>query len=158
MKKTLNVEAMQSELSTSAFFQALSPSSPAPKKKPARPKPSQQKAQAVSPPRPVSTVPVLAATEITERTSLQPDARTPLRPSVRPFGRRIITRYAFEFFQDQLQHLKRFSLDEKYRDEKGSMSQMVREALDAYISRRLNQEAEGAAESTPVRPDGQQEP
>ena len=153
MKKTLDVEAMQSELSTSAFFQASSPSSPAPKKKPPRPKPTRQETQPVSPPRPVSTVPVLAAPEITGRTSLQPYDRT----SVRPSGRRIITRYAFEFFQDQLQHLKRFSLDEKYRDEKGSMSQMVREALDAYISRRLNQEAGGAAESTPVRPGNNQE-
>jgi hypothetical protein len=60
--------------------------------------------------------------------------------SARPYGptpvRRTITRYAFEFFQDQIENLRRFSLEEKARGEKGSMSQMVREAVDAYIARR----------------------
>ncbi len=59
-----------------------------------------------------------------------PPVRTPVRV------RRTITRYAFEFFQDQLQQLKKFSLEEQLLGEKGSMSQMVREALDAYISKR----------------------
>jgi hypothetical protein len=44
----------------------------------------------------------------------------------------------FEIYQDQHASLKRFSLEEQGRGEKGSMSQMVREALDAYISKRLN--------------------
>ena len=59
-----------------------------------------------------------------------------VRPSVRTPVRRTITRYAFEFFQDQIENLRRFSLEEKTRGEKGSMSQMIREAVDAYIARR----------------------
>ena len=48
--------------------------------------------------------------------------------------------HAFEFFQDQLETLKSFSLDEQLRGEKGSMSQMVREAIDAYIAKRIRTE------------------
>lgn len=72
----------------------------------------------------------------------QPPVRTEVRPSVVPSVRtpvrvrRTITRYAFEFFQDQIESLKQFSLDEKLRGEKGSMSGMVREALDMYIAKR----------------------
>lgn len=61
-------------------------------------------------------------------TSARPYARTPVR--------RTITRYAFEFFQDQIENLRRFSLEEKARGERGSMSQMIREAADAYIAKR----------------------
>jgi hypothetical protein len=35
-----------------------------------------------------------------------------------------------------VESLRRFSLEEKARGEKGSMSQMVREAIDAYLARR----------------------
>lgn len=50
--------------------------------------------------------------------------------------RRTITRYSFEFYQDQVERLQRFALDEKIRGEKGSMSEMVREAIDAYLAKR----------------------
>src|SRR5688572_3352416 len=54
---------------------------------------------------------------------------TPVRPFVAPPVRtpvrRTLTRYSFEFFQDQIESLRRFSLEEKARGEKGSMSQMV---------------------------------
>jgi hypothetical protein len=72
-----------------------------------------------------------------------PSARTPVAPSARTSGRRTITRYAFEFFQDQIETLRHLSLEEKSRGEKGSMSEMVREAVDTYISRRLNREESG---------------
>ncbi len=63
------------------------------------------------------------------------------RTSVRPYGRtpkkqRSITRYAFEFYQDQLDLLRHISLEEKMMGEKGSMSEMVREALDDYLAKR----------------------
>lgn len=65
---------------------------------------------------------------------------TEVRPSVRPYSRtgnkRTITRYAFEFYQDQIDTLRKFSLDEKLHGEKGSMSEMVREALDMFIAKR----------------------
>lgn len=66
--------------------------------------------------------------------------RTPVRTSVRPYSRtgnrRTITRYAFEFFQDQIETLRKFSLEEKLHGEKGSMSEMVREALDMYVAKK----------------------
>lgn len=65
-----------------------------------------------------------------------PHGSTSVRPPVRTPVRRTTTRYAFEFFQDQIENLRRFSLEEKARGEKGSMSQMVREAADAYIAKR----------------------
>ncbi len=78
-----------------------------------------------------------------ESTPELPPARSAEAPSVRTDVRvkRTITRYAFEFFQDQIENLKKLSLEEQLRGEKGSMSQMVREALDAYISQRQRTEA-----------------
>jgi hypothetical protein len=61
------------------------------------------------------------------------------RPYARTINVRHITRYAFEFFQDQISSLKQLSLDEKQNGEKGSMSQMVREALDDYLTKRKSQ-------------------
>jgi hypothetical protein len=65
--------------------------------------------------------------------------RTPVPPPVRPYAR-TLTRIPFEIYRDQHASLKKFSLEEQTRGEKGSMSQMVREALDMYIARRLNRE------------------
>ena len=62
-------------------------------------------------------------------------ARSSVRTSVR-IGKRTKTRYSFEFYQDQLETLRDFSLEEKRRGEQGNMSAMVREAIDAYIAKR----------------------
>jgi hypothetical protein len=51
-------------------------------------------------------------------------------------GRRTTTRYPFELYQDQVDTLKTLSLEEKAIGEKGSMSQMVRDALDEYLAKR----------------------
>ena len=69
-----------------------------------------------------------------EATPTREETRTPVRPSVRN-----LTRMPFEIYRDQHSALKQFSLEEQARGEKGSMSQMVREALDAYISKRRRQ-------------------
>ena len=69
---------------------------------------------------------------------VRPSPSAPVRTPVRI--KRTITRYAFEFFQDQIETLKKFSIEEQIRGEKGSMSQMVREALDAYIAKRKRTE------------------
>lgn len=73
----------------------------------------------------------------------RPDDRPLDRPSDpatdRPTGRigkRIKQRHSFEYFLDQIESLQGFALDEKQRGEQGSMSAMVREALDAYIAKR----------------------
>jgi hypothetical protein len=49
---------------------------------------------------------------------------------------RTLTRVAWEIYQDQVVRLRRLSLDEKEQGEKGSMSEMVREALDDYLNKR----------------------
>jgi hypothetical protein len=57
------------------------------------------------------------------------NARTPVRPS----GKRIITRNSFEIYEDQMESLRKLSFQEKMEGKLGSMSQMVREAIDAYL-------------------------
>ena len=69
---------------------------------------------------------------------MQNQDRCNVRPSVRPYA--VITRYAFEFYQDQLDWLRTTSLEEKTRGEQGSMSKMVREALDLYITKKKQKE------------------
>ncbi len=70
-----------------------------------------------------------------------PEQSTNSRPGVRAYGRtvqrRTITRYAFEFYQDQIETLRRVALEDKFNGEKGSMSEMVREAVDLYIAKRV---------------------
>jgi hypothetical protein len=65
---------------------------------------------------------------------------TPLdRTSGRTVGRcakRIPKRYPFEFYQDQLEELKRLSLAEQIDGGKGNMSEMVREAVDDWLAKR----------------------
>jgi hypothetical protein len=58
------------------------------------------------------------------------------RTDGRTDGRRTITRYAFELYQDQIETFRRFALEDKLRGGKGSMSEMVREALDTFIAKR----------------------
>src|SRR6266536_911639 len=60
----------------------------------------------------------------------------PVRSYARTPVRRQLTRYAFEFYQDQVEELRRLSLEEKMQGEKGSMSEMVREAIDAYLTKK----------------------
>ncbi len=57
------------------------------------------------------------------------------RPSVRT-PVRIIKRHPFELYQDQIERLKRISLEDQFQGGKGSMSEMVREAIDDYIAKR----------------------
>jgi hypothetical protein len=57
------------------------------------------------------------------------NARTP----VRPHGKRIITRNSFEIYEDQMESLRKRSFQEKMEGKLGSMSQMVRDAIDAYL-------------------------
>jgi hypothetical protein len=60
------------------------------------------------------------------------NARTPVRPN----GKRIITRNAFEIYEDQMDRLRKLSLEEKMNGRLGSMSAMVREAIDSYLQKK----------------------
>jgi hypothetical protein len=140
-KKTLNTGGLVNELEgASAFFQRpASPPQPAPSATPDS-QSKQSESQA-------GNSVIETASKDNPETANQIVVPSERRPPVRPYARtervkirRTITRYAFEFFQDQLETLKRFSLDEQLRGEKGSMSQMVREAIDAYIVKRKRAE------------------
>lgn len=58
-----------------------------------------------------------------------PAAPSPVRPM-----RRTITRCAFELYQDQLDQLRDLALREKQGGGRGSMSAMVREAIDRRLA------------------------
>jgi hypothetical protein len=156
MTKKLNVESITNELKEqSAFFRSTAPlpeESSLVETQQEKPS-SQAEKSPVSAPvvptkqigidQPPSTPPTLPSVpDIPEtvrpydRTVVRTDVRTDERTSVR----RTTTRYAFEFFRDQIETLKQFSLDEKMRGEKGSMSEMIREAVDMYISKRRNRD------------------
>ena len=72
------------------------------------------------------------------RPAARPAASSPARTtedaSATPADRRVITRKSFELFQDQFDTLKRLSLEDQLQGGKGSMSEMVREALDRFIA------------------------
>src|SRR5688500_7222966 len=115
-KPRLNESAMQSELSESAFFRGR--------------RAEQQQASQDEISRAGDQLPS-PAQELDEAPPTREETRTPVRPSVRN-----LTRIPFEIYRDQHSALKQFSLEEQARGERGSMSQMVREALDAYIGKR----------------------
>jgi len=64
------------------------------------------------------------------------DGEPPVRPYVRTPVRRQLTRYAFEFYQDQVEELRSLSLEDKIQGGKGSMSEMVRAAIDEYLTKK----------------------
>src|SRR5579859_4849772 len=61
-----------------------------------------------------------------------PNARTTQRPN----GKRIITRNSFEIYEDQMESLRKLSFQDKMAGKLGSMSAMVREAIDTYLKNR----------------------
>ena len=54
----------------------------------------------------------------------------------RPNVRRIITRNSFEIYEDQMDALRRVAYEERLQGGGGSMSKMVREAIDTYLEKR----------------------
>lgn len=63
--------------------------------------------------------------------SERPNGRTGERPN----GRRIITRNSFEIYEDQMDNLRERAFQEKRQGKIGSMSAMVREAIDHYLAK-----------------------
>jgi hypothetical protein len=73
------------------------------------------------------------------RQALHDDGVRPNAPSpVRPNGKRIITRNSFEIFEDQMDSLRKLSFQEKMDGRLGSMSNMVREAIDEYLQKKTS--------------------
>jgi hypothetical protein len=66
-----------------------------------------------------------------------PYGSTPRSPSKTEAPRRKIKqRHPFDIYQDQIDSLRELSFKEKMKGELGSMSAMVREALDNYLKNR----------------------
>jgi hypothetical protein len=119
MSKKLNIDAIANELEGSAFFRR-----PAPKQTDARPS------------TPLPEQAIVEENQSHPPQSERVNARTPVRPN----GRRIITRNSFEIYEDQMDSLRKLSLQEKMEGKLGSMSQMVREAVDTYLKTRRSRE------------------
>jgi hypothetical protein len=78
----------------------------------------------------VSTLP------ISDRATARPGDEPTNRPPDRVTNKRLLVRRGFEWYEDQLAALKRLSLQEQLEGKEGSMSAMVREALDDYLKKR----------------------
>src|SRR4051812_22538909 len=116
-KARLNADNVTNELmGASAFFKPSPPVAPesAPTAPPS-PEPQME-------PEPKSVIPVQAPTR-TPRTGVLPD---------RPAKRQMI-RHPFELYMDQLDQLRDLADAQRRRGEPGSMSRMVREAIDRYL-------------------------
>ncbi|MBB4984765.1 hypothetical protein [Streptomyces nymphaeiformis] len=105
----MDTDIITNELEGSAFF----------------PKKPQQFASSL----PASSVLTIKATA---RPGDEPAERRPDRPT----GKRVLIRRGFEYGQDQLTTLKKISLQQQLEGGDGSMSAMVREALDDYFKKR----------------------
>ena len=77
---------------------------------------------------------------ITDRATARPGDEATYRPDDRLTGKGILVRRGFEWREDQLRALKNLSLKEQLEGKPGSMSQMVRDALDEYLRRRAAEE------------------
>jgi hypothetical protein len=87
------------------------------------------------PPQPASQEekkPVIQEEQASQAIPERANARTPVRPN----GKRIITRNAFEIYEDQMDRLRKLSLEEKMDGKLGSMSAMVREAIESYLQKK----------------------
>jgi hypothetical protein len=128
MTKKLDTASITNELAQTAFFrqnsqpvkQQETPVTPLPEK------PGMQEAQ----PNGI----------ITDRPVARPGDEATYQPDDRPTGKGILVRRGFEWREDQLRALKNLSLKEQLEGKTGSMSQMVRDALDEYLKRRATEE------------------
>ena len=69
-----------------------------------------------------------------ERTDIRSDKRTENRTVSLP-TRRSTRRYSFEFYEDQIVTLKRLKYEAEMAGERLSLSDIVREALEQYLSK-----------------------
>jgi hypothetical protein len=95
-------------------------------------KPPQKSKDATPPPLPEKIV--IQEEQAKQVKPERANARTPVRPN----GKRIITRNAFEIYEDQMNSLRKLSLEEKMNGKLGSMSAMVRDAIDSYLQKKTS--------------------
>ena len=119
MTKKLNIASITNELEGSAFFPSKKTPSVSPTRQPVgdEPKP------------PEVIIPTIESKQLVPERANAPTGQ-------RPNGKRIITRNSFEIYEDQMGSLRTLSYQEKMEGKLGSMSGMVREAIDNYLQRR----------------------
>jgi len=79
--------------------------------------------------------PVITKSQPPQAKKAEPE-RANARTTARPNGsRRIITRNSFEIYEDQMDDLRELAFQEKRQGKLGSMSAMVRDAIDHYLTR-----------------------
>jgi hypothetical protein len=133
MKKHLNVDQIQSELrGGSAFFPGYIGGSPPPAA-------SQEAEEVTAETSTRSQSPPAPRQDTQKATPRAVPARAYARTPVRPNGKRIITRNSFEIYEDQMAALRQLSLQDKMEGKLGSMSQMVRDAIDTYLANKAPQ-------------------
>jgi hypothetical protein len=122
MGKKLNVASITNELAESAFFRHAQPMKQ--EEKLPTPLPEQPNIQEAR------TNPV-----ITDLPTARPSDEPTYRPDFRPNTKGVLVRRGFEWREDQLRALKKLSIKEQMEGKPGSMSQMVRDALDDYLTK-----------------------
>ena len=118
MKKKIDTQALVDELQQSAFFRRPTP--------PSTPTPTQASEQPGGFPNTATPTPPAAEDTRTPRTGSTPP--TPLR--------RQMIRHPFEVYSDQVEKLREFALEDRRNGGTGSMSKMVRDAIDRVITER----------------------
>jgi len=122
MGKKLNIASISNELAESAFFRHAQPMKQDEKLPTSLPEhPNIQEA----PTKPV----------ITDLPTARPGDEPTYRSDHRPTAKGVLVRRGFEWREDQLRALKKLSIKEQMEGKPGSMSQMVRDALDAYLQK-----------------------
>lgn len=124
MTKKLNTKSITNELEESAFFQKRETSIDSP-----TPPPVDEESKSAD-----SNIKGLVI-----QTKPQMTERANVRTYQRPNGKRIITRNSFEIYEDQMDSLRKLSIQEKMEGKLGSMSKMVREAIDAYLQKKASE-------------------
>jgi hypothetical protein len=122
MGKKLNIASITNELAESAFFRHAQPMKQEEKlPTPLAEHPNIQEAR---------TKPV-----ITDLPTARPGDEPTYRSEHRPTAKGVLVRRGFEWREDQLRALKKLSIKEQIEGKPGSMSQMVRDALDEYLTK-----------------------
>ncbi len=89
---------------------------------------------------PMDNFPTIQKPRISQENNTLPPERPNAPSPERSIVRRIITRNSFEIYEDQMDNLRRAAYEEKMQGGVGSMSKMVREAIDKYFN---DKKAEG---------------
>jgi hypothetical protein len=98
-------------------------------------------AQSTEPPRHSSVPPLLEKPSVqgAQKKAKQQNGTPPPDPHLVVKTRPVKPRHGFDIYWDQYEALLKWSNEEKLQGGTGSMSRMVREALDDYIAKRKNQ-------------------